>query len=189
MASAAVESFVSKQLDLLELERDAEVEERRSWQENISLKELQSRGVCLLKLQVSSQRTGLYGRLLVTFEPRRCTSATALPSNSFTSGDIVGLYDEGGQLATGILTRIMQRSVTVAFDESHDFQLSLDRECAYRLLKLANDVTYKRLKKAAAVLHLPGRLPEGSRLLCAVPEGTCHHPRASWHWEDHHCGR
>ncbi|XP_030187170.1 DNA-binding protein SMUBP-2 isoform X2 [Lynx canadensis] len=148
MASAAVESFVSKQLDLLELERDAEVEERRSWQENISLKELQSRGVCLLKLQVSSQRTGLYGRLLVTFEPRRCTSATALPSNSFTSGDIVGLYDEGGQLATGILTRIMQRSVTVAFDESHDFQLSLDRECAYRLLKLANDVTYKRLKKA-----------------------------------------
>ncbi|VFV44615.1 low quality protein: dna-binding [Lynx pardinus] len=148
MASAAVESFVSKQLDLLELERDAEVEERRSWQENISLKELQSRGVCLLKLQVSSQRTGLYGRLLVTFEPRRCTSATALPSNSFTSGDIVGLYDEGGQLATGILTRIMQRSVTVAFDESHDFQLSLDRERAYRLLKLANDVTYKRLKKA-----------------------------------------
>uniref|UniRef100_A0A8C8Y180 DNA-binding protein SMUBP-2 n=1 Tax=Panthera leo TaxID=9689 RepID=A0A8C8Y180_PANLE len=107
---------------------------------------------CLLKLQVSSQRTGLYGRLLVTFEPRRCASATALPSNSFTSGDIVGLYDEGGQLATGILTRIMQRSVTVAFDESHDFQLSLDRERAYRLLKLANDVTYKRLKKALITL-------------------------------------
>lgn len=86
MASAAVESFVTKQLDLLELERDAEVEERRSWQENISLKELQSRGVCLLKLQVSGQRTGLYGRLLVTFEPRRCGSVAALPSNSFTSG-------------------------------------------------------------------------------------------------------
>ncbi|XP_045870917.1 DNA-binding protein SMUBP-2 [Meles meles] len=152
MASAAVESFVTKQLDLLELERDAEVEERRSWQENISPKELQSRGVCLLKLQVSSQRTGLYGRLLVTLEPRRCVAAAALPSNSFTSGDIVGLYDEGSQLATGILTRITQRSVTVAFDESHDFQLSLDREQTYRLLKLANDVTYKRLKKALITL-------------------------------------
>lgn len=58
----------------------------RSWQENISLKELQSRGVCLLKLQVSSQRTGLYGRLLVTLEPRRCVAAAVLPSNSFTSG-------------------------------------------------------------------------------------------------------
>uniref|UniRef100_A0A2K6N1F4 DNA-binding protein SMUBP-2 n=1 Tax=Rhinopithecus bieti TaxID=61621 RepID=A0A2K6N1F4_RHIBE len=155
MASAAVESFVTKQLDLLELERDAEVEERRSWQENISLKELQSRGVCLLKLQVSSQRTGLYGRLLVTFEPRRCGSVAALPSNSFTSGDIVGLYDaanEGSQLATGILTRVTQKSVTVAFDESHDFQLSLDRENSYRLLKLANDVTYRRLKKALIAL-------------------------------------
>ncbi|XP_065794024.1 DNA-binding protein SMUBP-2 [Muntiacus reevesi] len=148
MASTPVESFVTKQLELLELERDAEVEERRSWQENVSLKELQSRGVCLLKLQVSSQRTGLYGRLLVTFEPRRCVSAAALPSNSFTSGDIVGLYDEGGQLATGVLTRITQKAVTVAFDESHDSQLSLDQEHSYRLLKLANDVTYKRLKKA-----------------------------------------
>ncbi|XP_059255343.1 DNA-binding protein SMUBP-2 isoform X1 [Mustela nigripes] len=152
MASAAVESFVTKHLDLLELERDAEVEERRSWQENISLRELQSRGVCLLKLQVSSQRTGLYGRLLVTLEPRRCVAAVVLPSNSFTSGDIVGLYDEGSQLATGILTRISQRSVTVAFDESHDFQLNLDREQTYRLLKLANDVTYKRLKKALITL-------------------------------------
>uniref|UniRef100_A0A452SJ63 Immunoglobulin mu DNA binding protein 2 n=1 Tax=Ursus americanus TaxID=9643 RepID=A0A452SJ63_URSAM len=179
MATAAVESFVTKQLDLLELERDAEVEERRSWQESISPKELQSRGVCLLKLQVSSQRTGLYGRLLVTFEPRRCASAPVLPSNSFTSGDIVGLYDEGSQLATGILTRITQRSVTVAFDESHDFQLSLDREQSYRLLKLANDVTYKRLKKATAVLGL----------LRAVPERAGHHPWASWHREDHHRGR
>ncbi|XP_005384320.1 PREDICTED: DNA-binding protein SMUBP-2 [Chinchilla lanigera] len=155
MASAAVETFVAKQLYLLELERDAEVEERRSWQENISLKELQSRGVCLLKLQVSSQRTGLYGRLLVTFEPRRCGSVAVLPSNSFTSGDIVGLYDtanEGRQLATGILTRITQKSVSVAFDESHDLQLTLDRESVYRLLKLANDVTYKRLKKALVTL-------------------------------------
>uniref|UniRef100_A0A8D1VUT1 DNA-binding protein SMUBP-2 n=1 Tax=Sus scrofa TaxID=9823 RepID=A0A8D1VUT1_PIG len=153
MASAAVESFVIKQLDLLELERSAEVEERRSWQENVSLKELQSRGVCLLKLQVSSQRTGLYGRLLVTFEPRRCASAAVLPSNSFTSGDIVGLYDEDSQLATGVLTRITQKLVTVALDASHDFQLSLDRERSYRLLKLANDVTYKRLKKALTTLQ------------------------------------
>ncbi|XP_004481719.2 DNA-binding protein SMUBP-2 [Dasypus novemcinctus] len=155
MPSAAVESFVTTQLGLLELERDAEVEERRSWQENISVKELQSRGVCLLKLQVSSQRTGLYGRLLVTFEPRKYGSVPVLASNSFTSGDIVGLYDsadEGSQLASGILTRITHKSVTVAFDETHDFQLSLDRESSYRLLKLANDITYKRLKKALIAL-------------------------------------
>uniref|UniRef100_A0A8C5LCH1 DNA-binding protein SMUBP-2 n=1 Tax=Jaculus jaculus TaxID=51337 RepID=A0A8C5LCH1_JACJA len=156
MASSAVEDFVTKQLELLELERDAEVEERRSWQEHSSLKELQSRGVCLLKLQISSQRTGLYGQRLVTFEPRKCIAGAELPSNSFSSGDIVGLYDatnENGQLATGVLTRITQKSVTVAFDETHDFQLSLDRDSLYRLLKLANDVTYKRLKKALTTLR------------------------------------
>uniref|UniRef100_A0A8C6FYX5 Immunoglobulin mu DNA binding protein 2 n=1 Tax=Moschus moschiferus TaxID=68415 RepID=A0A8C6FYX5_MOSMO len=189
MASTPVESFVTKQLELLELERDAEVAERRSWQENVSLKELQSRGVCLLKLQVSSQRTGLYGRLLITFEPRRCMSAAVLPSNSFTSGDIVGLYDESGQLATGILTRITQKAVTVAFDESHDSQLSLDQEHSYRLLKLANDVTYKRLKNPADLLQpRPGRLPAGSGSVRAVPEGTRYHPRAPGNWEDHHRG-
>lgn len=154
MASSTVESFVAQQLELLELERDAEVEERRSWQEHSSLKELQSRGVCLLKLQVSSQCTGLYGQRLVTFEPRKFGPVVVLPSNSFTSGDIVGLYDanESSQLAIGVLTRITQKSVTVAFDESHDFQLNLDRENTYRLLKLANDVTYKRLKKALMTL-------------------------------------
>ncbi|XP_045711093.1 DNA-binding protein SMUBP-2 [Phyllostomus hastatus] len=153
MASETVESFVTKQLDLLELEREAEVEERRAWQEGVSLKELQSRGVCLLKLQLSSQRTGLYGQLLATLEPRRGTSTCVLPSSSLSSGDIVGLYGEGGQLATGVLTRITQKSVTVAFDQSSDFQLSSDHETSYRLLKLANDVTYKRMKAALIALR------------------------------------
>uniref|UniRef100_G1TSN3 Helicase SMUBP-2/HCS1 1B domain-containing protein n=1 Tax=Oryctolagus cuniculus TaxID=9986 RepID=G1TSN3_RABIT len=156
-----------------------------SWQESLSLKELQSRGVCLLRLWVSGQRTGLYGRLLVTFEPRKSVLAGELPSNSFASGDIVGLYDtasEGGQLATGILTHLTQKSVTVAFDEGHDLQLGLDRDGSYRLLKLANDVTYKRLRKAPRLLQrCPGRLPEGSCIVCAVPERARHHPRASCH--------
>ncbi|XP_016041773.2 LOW QUALITY PROTEIN: DNA-binding protein SMUBP-2 [Erinaceus europaeus] len=154
MGSAAVERFVRRQLALLQLERDAELEERRSWQEGVSLKELQSRGVCLLKLQVSGQRTGLYGRRLVTLEPRRGVATPTLPSNSFTSGDIVGLYDSSGdsQLASGILTRISPTSVTVALDESQDAQLSLP-EGSYRLLKLANDVTFRRLRKALSSLN------------------------------------
>ncbi|XP_007943110.1 DNA-binding protein SMUBP-2 [Orycteropus afer afer] len=69
--------------------------------------------------------------------------------------DIVGLYDsanDSSQLASGILTRVTQKSITVAFDESPDFQLSLDQDGSYRLLKLANDVTYKRLKRALLAL-------------------------------------
>ncbi|NWI33161.1 SMBP2 protein, partial [Sula dactylatra] len=127
----------------------------RSWQESISLKELQRRGVCLLKLQVANQRTGLYGRLLVTFQPRKYDSDAELPYNSFGPGDIVGLYDSAGQgdlLSTGIVTRVTSKAVTVAFEESRDGMLSLDRESSYRLLKLANDVTYNRLKKALNAL-------------------------------------
>ncbi|XP_068922226.1 DNA-binding protein SMUBP-2 [Petaurus breviceps papuanus] len=66
---AAVESFVSRQLGLLEQEREAEVQEKRAWQERVPPAELQRRGVCLLRLRVQSRRTGLYGRLLLVLEP------------------------------------------------------------------------------------------------------------------------
>ncbi|KFQ95864.1 DNA-binding protein SMUBP-2, partial [Nipponia nippon] len=127
----------------------------RAWQESVSLKELQRRGVCLLKLQAANQRTGLYGRLLVTFQPRKYDAGAELPYNSFGPGDIVGLYDsagQGDQLSTGIVTRVTSKAVTIAFEESRDGMLSLDRESSYRLLKLANDVTYNRLKRALNAL-------------------------------------
>ncbi|XP_030416603.1 DNA-binding protein SMUBP-2 isoform X2 [Gopherus evgoodei] len=152
----AVQEFMSRQLELLQEEREAEIEETRAWRESIFLKELQRRGVCLLKLQVASQRTGLYGRLLVMFQPRKYDPEAELPCNSFGPGDIVGLYESAGQgdpLSTGIVTRITPKSVTVAFEESRDGLLSLGQENSYRLLKLANDVTYKRLKKALNTLN------------------------------------
>ncbi|NXP54568.1 SMBP2 protein, partial [Heliornis fulica] len=127
----------------------------RAWQESISLKELQRRGVCLLKLQAANQRTGLYGRLLITFQPRKRDSEAELPYNSLGPGDIVGLYNsasQGDPLSTGIVTRVTSKAVTVAFEQSQDGMLSLDRESSYRLLKLANDVTYNRLKKALHTL-------------------------------------
>ncbi|NXX24941.1 SMBP2 protein, partial [Nicator chloris] len=128
----------------------------RAWQESVSLKELQQRGVCLLKLQVTSQRTGLYGRLLVTFQPRKRDLDTELPSNSFGPGDIVGLYESAGQgdpLCTGVVTRVTPKAVTVALEELQDGELAVDHECSFRLLKLANDVTYNRLKRALTALR------------------------------------
>uniref|UniRef100_A0A8C3J9A8 Helicase SMUBP-2/HCS1 1B domain-containing protein n=1 Tax=Calidris pygmaea TaxID=425635 RepID=A0A8C3J9A8_9CHAR len=83
MAAAAA---AERHLELLREEREAELAESRAWQESISLKELQRRGVCLLKLQAATQRTGLYGRLLITFQPRKYDSDAELPSNSFGPG-------------------------------------------------------------------------------------------------------
>lgn len=70
---------------------------------------------------------------------------------SFVTGDIVGLYDTGGctaasQIGTGIVTRVSQVSINVAFDDSKD-GLSFDNDAVYNLLKLANDITYKRMKR------------------------------------------
>ncbi|XP_019934560.2 DNA-binding protein SMUBP-2 [Paralichthys olivaceus] len=159
----AVEEFVLKTLELLEEEREAEIEETRLWQENISLKDLQNKGVCLLKLQIGSQSTGLYGRTVVILEPRKHLGFSSLPSNSFGPGDIVGLYDAGGctaasQIGTGIVTRVSQTSISVAFDDSKD-GLSFDTDALYSLLKLANDVTYKRMKKALNALNRYGNGP------------------------------
>ncbi|XP_040895261.1 DNA-binding protein SMUBP-2 [Toxotes jaculatrix] len=153
----AVEQFVSKTLELLQEEREAEIEETRIWQENISPKDLQNKGVCLLKLQIASQSTGLYGRTVVVLEPRKHLGFSSLPSNSFGPGDIVGLYDTGGcstasQIGTGIVTKVSQGSVSVAFDDSKD-GLSLDTDALYSLLKLANDITYKRMKNALNALN------------------------------------
>ncbi|KAM4898490.1 DNA-binding protein SMUBP-2 [Sylvia borin] len=151
MAAEAAE----RQLGLLRDEREAELAQSRAWQESVSLKELQRRGVCLLKLQVTSQRTGLYGRLLVTFQPRKWDSDTELPSNSFGPGDIVGLYESAGQgdpLCTGVVTRVTPKAVTVALEEPRDGELAVDHERSFRLLKLANDVTYNRLKRALIAL-------------------------------------
>lgn len=81
-----VSQFVVKTISLLSLERKAEIEETKSLQENVSPKELQRRGVCLLKLRIRSRRTGLYGRLLLTFEINKPCSDGKLPTHSLTPG-------------------------------------------------------------------------------------------------------
>lgn len=63
----------------------------RIWQENISLKDLQNKGVCLLKLHIGSQSTGLYGRTVVVLEPRKHLGFSSLPSNNFGPGELADL--------------------------------------------------------------------------------------------------
>lgn len=64
----------------------------RAWQENLSPKNLQHKGVYLQKLQTASQRTGMYGRLLVVFEPRKIIGPSILPSNTFGPGETFLIY-------------------------------------------------------------------------------------------------
>ena len=95
-----MEKFVSEQKRLLALERDAEIEESRLLQSNVSLRELCQKGVAVQKLVVGGQATGLYGRLVITWVSRLPGSNHELPSHSITSGDIVGVRPGSGQAAT-----------------------------------------------------------------------------------------
>ena len=81
---ASVEDFVRRQLDLLNLERDAEISESRKFQENVSAKQLQEKGVCLINLAVQNIRSGLYGRSIVTFVSK--IAGKELPSTNLSSG-------------------------------------------------------------------------------------------------------
>ena len=69
----------------------------------------------------------------------------------FLIGDIAGIYlcsGEGSkdELLSGIVNKVSQTSISVACDE-HWEHISLDGHTQYRLRKLANDVTYTRIKR------------------------------------------
>ena len=65
-----MDKFLLEQKQLLGLEREAELEESRLLQANVSLKELCGKGVAIQKLVIVGQATGLYGRLIVSFGSR-----------------------------------------------------------------------------------------------------------------------
>ena len=88
-----MERFVAEQRRLLELERTAEVEECRALLSSVSVKELCERGLALQRLELTSQATGLYGRLVLTFSPRG--AQRELPSHSISSGDILAVRTSG----------------------------------------------------------------------------------------------
>jgi len=65
-------------------------------------------------------------------------------------GDIVGLAQSSSTglselIASGIVSHVTSTSLSVAYDGQHDALLELDNLAHYKLVKLANDVTYRRL--------------------------------------------
>jgi len=65
-------------------------------------------------------------------------------------GDIVGLAQSSStglseMIASGVVSHVTPTSLSVAYDGQHDMLLELDNLVHYKLVKLANDVTYRRL--------------------------------------------
>lgn len=67
----------------------------------------------------------------------------------FFSGDILGLHLASNPLpmiSSGIVTRVASSHISVAFDQSAELS-DLGSDVQYYVVKLANDVTYRRLRR------------------------------------------
>jgi len=118
-----LKDFSTKQMELLEKEREEEENEAIENINNYSAKELELQGVCMRKLEIIEITTGLYGKYIAQFQKRaKIDEQQPLSRYKFGEGDIVGVYEfdekiKGKPLYTGIVYKFYNKVVSVAFDE------------------------------------------------------------------------
>ena len=147
----SVEAFCAKVAPLLELERNAEVEQ--SEQAHLSgVDAATRRGACLAGLRASDASPGFMGRTVVTLTLSRGEGAP-LPAHRFGPHDVVAMRPSRAEpgsppLARGVVCRLTESSIAVALDDAPDEGL----DGLLRLDQLANEVTHERLKAALRAL-------------------------------------
>jgi len=153
-----ISSFATTQLSLLDAELQSELSETSSLISNTSPTSLQRAGIAITNLTLSSQRTGSYGKTVVELAPASATSNAdgELPEHGIRTGDIVAVAEQPAGSAKkrevreleekgcrGVVTRVGRGSVWVALDEEREGEGVVGGKRLW-LVKLANDVTYKR---------------------------------------------
>jgi len=151
-----ITSFATTQLALLDAELQSEVTQTSSLISNTSPTALQRAGVAITNLTLASQRTGSYGKTVIELSPDSATSNGEgdLPEHGIRTGDIVVVAEQPAGSAKkrevkeleakgcrGVVTRVGKGAVFVALDGEDDEVGGLKRVW---VVKLANDVTYKR---------------------------------------------
>jgi hypothetical protein len=142
-------AFLQKMKALMEMERQAEMDESATLLSEFSFKELEKRNMAITKLMIKHVSTGIYGRILLHLTRRRQEKAKADDDEAsklrkFSPGDIVGIYQSGEKTddkAEGIIYKVNHDEIVVSFNEMHDFE---NFKQPLNLALLANEVTYKR---------------------------------------------
>ncbi|MBN1444456.1 MAG: IGHMBP2 family helicase [Planctomycetes bacterium] len=156
------QAWIDRMLGLIELERATEVEETGRLLDQLSGRELEARGLSILRLAVTDEDAGLGGRILLKLAR---TTGDSLPPGRIQSGDIVRVVAEGAATSrraragatshpSGVVWRRDARSLTVAFDELPDDDIG---EGTLRVDRVANDVTYRRMRESLQRLRAAGR--------------------------------
>ncbi|KAI9097251.1 P-loop containing nucleoside triphosphate hydrolase protein [Phlyctochytrium arcticum] len=182
-----IETHLKHLTSLVTLESEYEISTTQTEIAHLSPISLQRRGVALLALRVSGTRTGLGGKLVVDFEG---SNDEPLPAHSIRTGDVVGLVqwrrgdgaggdksnkgkakkDKGGEedteALTGVVGVVEERRITVIINQK-DNDVDLTGR-AWRINKLANDVSYKRMQDALKFLQSLASKPLTSPFLEAT---------------------
>lgn len=163
-----IPAFASTQLALLDAELQSEVQETSGLISNASPSSLQRSGFAITNLVVSSQRTGLGGRTVVELSPDSATSGSdgELPEHGIRTGDIVLVSDQPAgsakkreikdlekKGARGVVVKLKRDAVAVALDEGKEDASITGRVW---LVKLADDVTYRRMNQTMEKLQKMG---------------------------------
>ncbi|CAH8266594.1 unnamed protein product [Arabidopsis lyrata] len=143
-SAMSLEAFVSTMAPLIDMEKEAEISMSLSTGASRNIETAQKKGTTILNLKCVDVQAGLMGKSLIEFQSNK---GDVLPAHKFGNHDVVVLKlnksDLGSSpLAQGVVYRLKDSSITVVFDEIPEEGLNT----SLRLEKLANEVTYRRMK-------------------------------------------
>ncbi|KAL1192442.1 Regulator of nonsense transcripts 1 [Cardamine amara subsp. amara] len=143
-SAMSLEAFVSTMAPLIDMEKEAEISMSLSTGASRNIETSQKKGTTILNLKCVDVQTGLMGKSLIEFQSNK---GDVLPAHKFGNHDVVVLKlnkaDLGSSpIAQGVVYRLKDSSITVVFDEVPEEGLNT----SLRLEKLANEVTYRRMK-------------------------------------------
>ncbi|KAI0748127.1 P-loop containing nucleoside triphosphate hydrolase protein [Daedaleopsis nitida] len=164
-------AFIARQHQLLDRERDAEIERTSLLLSNCPPKLLEQKGLCLAGLGISSIGVGLGGKTMVELErPAAYHTSPIFPPHTLRPGDLARIEEyTGGAFAQkknvkvkkvagpektkndgieGVVYKVTDTKVVVAVDPPETTGEDLDLPDRCRVVKLANSVTYDRMDKA-----------------------------------------
>ncbi|KAI0483206.1 P-loop containing nucleoside triphosphate hydrolase protein [Xylariaceae sp. FL0804] len=155
--SVDIPAFASTQLALLDAELQSELQETSGLISNTSPTTLQRAGFAVTNLVIASRRTGFGGRTVLELGPdsAHARGDGELPEHGIRTGDIVLVAEQPAgsakkrevkdlekKGARSVVTKIKRDAIAVAVDEEKE-----DASLSGRvwLMKLADDVTYRRM--------------------------------------------
>ncbi|KAL8229878.1 hypothetical protein R6Q57_014778 [Mikania cordata] len=140
----SLEQFVSKMTPLIDMEKEAEISLSMSSGANRNLDSASKRGSTILNLKCVDVQTGLMGKTLLELQSNK---GDVLPAHKFGTHDVIVLKPNKADLGSpalgqGVVYRLKDSSITIAFDDIPEEGLN----SPLRIEKVANEVTYRRMK-------------------------------------------